>query len=1479
MKNPIKSNPFFNKFAPVGVFLLAIAIWSFSFVGFVNSSSLIAKIAEAANVTFNDDPADFSTVRSSNYTEFPDSTTNWADTTDADAGEIVSFTVYYHNTGDEIATNVIAQLSVPQASGTSIVASGGVSADNAQSVNGQTTINLTSEQSLTYIPGSTSWYPDQSQTPSPFPFGQTGDEFVTGQGVNIGDIASGWSSQGSVVARFQVSNNTVIPPEEPVPDPTADIKANTSDGPITLQIGEQLSISWMSTNAVACALSGGIDSGVGLSGAIDITPSHPSYPATTSSIFTITCDNGEGKTATDSVTVNPPTPPVSSLDITANGSQGPLVVSGEALTLNWISENVLTCSLAIQGGTDLGGVSPVGSAGPMSIGHPFYPTADESRVFVITCSKLNGGTISDSVEVSLLVTPEPPVAPVIISANASGTCGGVIDLQWSVVANAEYYKVFRDGALIATTTATSVSDSGLVPLSSHIYTVRAVNSVGESAYSNAMSANASGACVIPPVAPTITATTGSQCGGSILITWNTVSNASYYKITRDGAEIATTSATTYTDSGLTPGSGYAYSVKAVNSAGQSASSNTATAVASAACVEEPEVPSAPTLTATTSPVCGGSVSLSWTASTGATFYKIFRNHSQIATTTSTAYTDSDLSPNTLFTYKVKATNSVGDSMFSNSVSARSSDSCPPPASSPTVSLTANPPSINLGSSSVLSWTSTNAVSCASVWTTATSTSGAQAVSPATTTVYSITCSGAGGVASSTARVTVNLVPPPCFAPVIVSDLTANGKVDQSFSYTIVSTTTNATTTTVYSVSIDDLPPGLTFSGSTISGTPTQSGTFEVQITASNGCGSDSEVLLVTIAQKDNNGGDHRPSVSLSALPQTIFKGQNSTLSWTSSNVTACSAPWTSATTTSGSFVVSPATTTTYEIACTGPNGNATSSTTVLVTTDGEGDELDVSLTANPQTLTIGQISTSTLTWTSTGATSCSALWTTATSTSGSQVVSPATTTTYSITCVDNSHSDTASTTITVLGAPQEPSCALPSIDSSLTPSGKVGVAFSYQLTGTTSVATTTTIQFNVSTTSLPAWLSYSTITNTFSGTPTAAGTFTIQVSATNTCGTDTENIVISIAPADTPSGGGDTPSGGGSSRSGERIRSVPLVLGTVASCDYLKDYLRIDFDNDPVEMIKLQVFLRELEGFKDLPITAVFDQQTFNAVAVFQERYFDDILKPWGHDKYTGYVYILTKKKVNEIVCERAFPLTESQENEIAQFKAFLESLKAQGVPSDQIPSYQEPTRSETGSILSPNGVGLIEGGIFGEGEDQSGAITTGTTSATSTALNRNLRNVAAAVFAGPQDWDESVNAVLVFLVILLALYLLSRSIVSSQAKKSDLSIDRQKIRKMFLFIVGLVLATIICLVLSYYEIVLPLLVLIIIMSVWLLSLSLGKKEVRAVLVPPGTPVHPKEMDKMFAKEVKNPPPLAPFTEPIEPPVNPNQSKRSDNFF
>jgi Right handed beta helix region len=75
-----------------------------------------------------------------------------------------------------------------------------------------------------------------------------------------------------------------------------------------------------------------------------------------------------------------------------------------------------------------------------------------------------------------------------------------------------------------------------------------------------------------------------------------------------------------------------------------------------------------------------------------------------------------------------------------------------------------------------------------------------------------------------------------------------------------------------------------------------------------------------------------PSVSLTATPSTINTGQSSTLSWTSSNVTSCSAPWTGSTATSGSQSVSPTITTTYTITCTDGTTPVTSNATVTVGT-------------------------------------------------------------------------------------------------------------------------------------------------------------------------------------------------------------------------------------------------------------------------------------------------------------------------------------------------------------------------------------------------------------------------------------------------------------------------------------------------------------------------------------------------------------------
>lgn len=73
-----------------------------------------------------------------------------------------------------------------------------------------------------------------------------------------------------------------------------------------------------------------------------------------------------------------------------------------------------------------------------------------------------------------------------------------------------------------------------------------------------------------------------------------------------------------------------------------------------------------------------------------------------------------------------------------------------------------------------------------------------------------------------------------------------------------------------------------------------------------------------------------PSVSLSASPTSIMAGQSSTLTWSSTNATRCTAPWTTSTATSGTQSVSPTSTTNYTVTCTGSGGSGQASASVSV---------------------------------------------------------------------------------------------------------------------------------------------------------------------------------------------------------------------------------------------------------------------------------------------------------------------------------------------------------------------------------------------------------------------------------------------------------------------------------------------------------------------------------------------------------------------
>ena len=89
---------------------------------------------------------------------------------------------------------------------------------------------------------------------------------------------------------------------------------------------------------------------------------------------------------------------------------------------------------------------------------------------------------------------------------------------------------------------------------------------------------------------------------------------------------------------------------------------------------------------------------------------------------------------------------------------------PPPAPAPnrpTVSLQANPTSVNKGDSTTLTWTSTDATQLTIAPDVgAVTAQGSTKVTPSDSTTYTITASGPGGSADSSARVTVSAPPPP-----------------------------------------------------------------------------------------------------------------------------------------------------------------------------------------------------------------------------------------------------------------------------------------------------------------------------------------------------------------------------------------------------------------------------------------------------------------------------------------------------------------------------------------------------------------------------------------------------------------------------------------------------------------------------------------------------------------------------------------------
>ncbi|MGH8775185.1 MAG: glycosyl hydrolase family 18 protein [Jiangellaceae bacterium] len=181
---------------------------------------------------------------------------------------------------------------------------------------------------------------------------------------------------------------------------------------------------------------------------------------------------------------------------------------------------------------------------------------------------------------------------------------------------------------------------------------------------------AGGTDTTPPSVPGNLRSTGTTAT-SVSLAWNASTDnvgVTGYDVFRDGSFLVTVPGTTHTVPGLTAGTSYTFTVRARDGAGNlSGFSNPVTVVPQNDTIP-PSVPGSLRSTGKTAT----SVSLAWNASTdnvGVTGYDVFRNGSLLITVTGTTHTVGGLTPNTTYTFRVRARDAAGNlSGLSNTVS-------------------------------------------------------------------------------------------------------------------------------------------------------------------------------------------------------------------------------------------------------------------------------------------------------------------------------------------------------------------------------------------------------------------------------------------------------------------------------------------------------------------------------------------------------------------------------------------------------------------------------------------------------------------------------------------------------------------------------------------------------------------------------------------------------------------------------------------
>ncbi len=337
------------------------------------------------------------------------------------------------------------------------------------------------------------------------------------------------------------------------------------------------------------------------------------------------------------LSLNPPTAPTASTTITFSD------VSTSSFTMH-LSEVAGATSYMVYQNDELATTTALTTLYPRNI----TPDTLYSYYVVATNAGGNGPTSSVFSTTTLPLPPSAPSAPTLSNVGQNSLTVG-----WDAVSGATYYVVYQNSVAVVTTSATSTNRSSLTASTSYTYAIVAGNSGGVSAASDSTSTTTLPGAPDAPSAPTFSGVTSS----SLVVSWADVTYALYYKLYENGTLVTTTAATTSNRTGLTTDTLYTYYVLAGNTGGWSTSS---TAAATTTLPLPPSAPSTPTF----SSIAQTTLSVNWSAVSGATYYRVYKDGAAVATTTDVTYAATDLTANTTYSFYIIAGNAGGTSVSS-----------------------------------------------------------------------------------------------------------------------------------------------------------------------------------------------------------------------------------------------------------------------------------------------------------------------------------------------------------------------------------------------------------------------------------------------------------------------------------------------------------------------------------------------------------------------------------------------------------------------------------------------------------------------------------------------------------------------------------------------------------------------------------------------------------------------------------------------